>query len=101
MENSNNYTTSSDRLTRAVLTWLELNGHYASCISSHGKWGIDDIIAVIDDKKVIIEIKAGEDHASKVQSQIKPSVEKSKGINWAIGGFDCFMTKYNELTRNN
>ena len=103
---------TANGLTKSVLTWLQLNGHYCSRIQSQGQWnqklgrftkstvrkGIGDVMAVIDGKTVMIEIKVGRDKLSPAQIKTQSDVERSGGIYWQIRTFDQFMTFYKLIT---
>jgi hypothetical protein len=86
-------TTNTNRLTAQVIKYLEWKGHFCSRIQSQGQYhpgrgrwikskvkrGIGDIIACIEGKFVMIEIKYGKDKQSEYQKAIEKEVEKSGG----------------------
>jgi hypothetical protein len=69
------YKTDASGLTRSIVDWLTLNGHFASRTSSAGRYlpkerrfipsttrkGYPDITATINGKSVYIEVKTGKD----------------------------------------
>lgn len=102
---------SANGLTAAILTWLELHGHYASRIQSQGQYnptlkrwtrstvkrGIGDITAIVNGRTVMIEIKM-KDSQSPWQKKTQQEVERSGGSYWLCHSFDEFVTFYNTLT---
>jgi hypothetical protein len=117
---------TANGLTRAIVTWLELNGHWASRITttgryiggsqhtnvigqiklSPGKWipgttrrGTSDIHAVVKGRHVSIEVKIGKDRMSEDQIKTKESIEKSGGVYFIAKDFDSFLKFYNTLTK--
>jgi hypothetical protein len=104
--------TTSNGLTSCVISWLTLNKHYCSRIQSQGQWnqklgmftkstvrkGIADIMAVIEGRTVMIEIKIGRDKLSEAQIKTKHDVEKSGGHYMVVKDFDSFLQQYKQLT---
>jgi hypothetical protein len=117
--------TTANGLTKAVLIWLELNGHWASRINTSGrylqgpqytdvlghkkqlpgKWipgttrrGTADIHAVINGRHVSIEVKIGKDRMSESQHQTQQAIEQSGGVYLIVRSFDDFMHHYRSLT---
>jgi hypothetical protein len=98
-------------LTKFVINYLTLHGHFASRIQSqgqyhpkHSRWvkskvrkGIGDIIACIHGKFVMIEIKAGKDRQSEYQKQVEKDVNDSGGYYWIIRQPDDFLTNLSRL----
>lgn len=86
-------TTNTNRLTNEVIHYLELKGYFCSRIQSQGQYhptrgrwikskvkrGIGDIIACVDGKFLMIEIKYGKDRQSPYQKAIEKEVQKSGG----------------------
>jgi hypothetical protein len=103
---------TANGLTKAIITWLTLNGHYSSRIQSQGQWnqklarftkstvrkGIGDVMAVIEGRTIMIEVKIGKDKLSEAQIKTKGDVEKSGGYYMVVKDFDQFMTEYKQLT---
>jgi hypothetical protein len=117
--------TTANGLTKAILSWLELNGHWASRINTTGrylqgqqytdvlghkkqlpgKWipgttrrGTADIHAVINGRHVSIEVKVGRDRMSELQHETQQAIEQSGGIYLIVRSFDDFMSHYRSLT---
>lgn len=99
---------NANGLTKAILTWLTLSGHYASRIQSQGQYnpklkrwtkstvkrGIGDIMAVIAGQSIMIEVKTGKDSQSIWQKKTQAQVEASGGIYFIARTFDDFMNWY-------
>jgi hypothetical protein len=114
---------SANGLTRCVIDWLLLNGHFAERsgnegrtidqrkevvdvlgqrktigtvkrIPSSGTKGTSDIKAVIKGKFIAIEIKYGKDRQSEAQKDYQTKVEASGGEYWIVRTFDEFMELY-------
>ena len=106
-------TSTANGLTQSVIKWLELNGHYCSRIQSQGQYnptlsrwtkstvkrGIGDLMAVINGKSVMIEIKIGSDRQSQWQQSTQKEVEASGGIYFIAKDFDSFMTFYKSISK--
>jgi hypothetical protein len=102
-------------LTKFVINYLTLNGHFASRIQSqgqyhpkHSRWvkskvrrGIGDIIACIDGRFVMIEIKAGKDRQSEYQKQVEKDVNESGGYYWIVRHPDEFIAKLRTIFAGN
>jgi len=103
--------TTANGITRAVLSWLELKGHYATRIQSQGQYqpklkrwtkstvkrGVGDISAVINGRSIMIEVKAGRDRQSEWQKQTQEQVEASGGVYLLVRSFDDFHKWYVEF----
>jgi len=99
---------TANGLTKAILSLLALEGHYGSRIQSQGQWqprlglwtkssvrrGIGDIMAVINGKSVMIEVKIGKDRQSEWQKRTQAEVEASGGVYLVVKTFDDFMEWY-------
>ena len=106
-------TSTANGLTQSIIKWLELNGHYCSRIQSQGQYnptlgqwtkstvkrGIGDLLAVINGKSVMIEIKIGMDRQSEWQRSTQKQVEASGGIYFIAKNFDSFLTFYKTITQ--
>jgi hypothetical protein len=104
-------TSTANGLTKSIIQWLELNGHYAVRINTQGrylhkpgKWipgttrrGTADIHAVINGRHVSIEVKVGRDKMSEAQHNTKAAIEQAGGTYFIAKDFDSFMTWYNEI----
>jgi hypothetical protein len=99
---------TANGLTKAVLQFLALKGHYASRIQSQGQYneklgrwtsstvrrGIGDIMAVINGRSIMIEIKVGRDIQSEHQKKTQGEVEASGGVYLIVRSFSEFMDWY-------
>ena len=104
--------TITNTLTAAVIKYLEFEGHYVTRVQSQGQYsakrgrwikstvkrGIGDIIACIDGRLVMIEIKTGKDRQSEWQKQTEKEVKASGGCYWIVKEFDDLIKHYKELT---
>lgn len=107
-------TESANEITRKILKFLDLKKHYCSRIQSQGQYnptkgrwtkstvrrGIGDILAIIDGKAVMIEVKAGKDRMSEWQVKTKQDVENSGGIYLVVRSFDDFKNYYDVSVGN-
>jgi hypothetical protein len=101
----------ANSITAAILAFLRLKGHYASRIQSQGQYnakldrwtlsmvrrGIGDIMATIEGRMIMIEVKAGKDRLSAHQVETKTAVEKSGGIYLVCKSFDDFYQWYQQI----
>ena len=99
---------TANGLTKAVIHFLSLKGHYASRTQSQGQYnerlgrwthstvrrGIGDIMTVIKGRTVMIEIKVGRDVQSEHQKQTQKEVEASGGVYLIVRSFEGFMEWY-------
>jgi hypothetical protein len=102
---------NANGLTKAILSWLTLNGHYASRIQSQGQYnhklkrwtkstvkrGIGDVMAVIAGRSIMIEVKTGKDRQSVWQKKTQEEVNRSGGLYFIAKDFDSFMVFYKGL----
>jgi hypothetical protein len=110
--------TTANGLTKAVVDFINLSGHFASRINNQGTWvrekahinggfyrpstqvrGIADITATINGKTVFIEIKVGKDRQSIPQKAFQEKIERSGGQYWLVSTFDQFFEKYNNFVK--
>ena len=116
---------SANGLTRCVLHFLQLRGHWATRVNTTGRllqgkeyidvlghrkqmkstWvpgttkrGTADIHAVIDGRHCSIEIKVGRDRMSKEQLATKAAIEKSGGLYFVAKDFESFFAWYSRIT---
>jgi len=103
---------TANDLTRCILQWLTLHGHYAVRVTTTGrylvhekKWipgttrkGTADIHASINGKHVSIEIKIGRDRMSQAQERTKNDVQRAGGVYIVARSFDDFLEQYHSLT---
>ncbi len=97
---------SANDLTKCVIDFLRLKGHYATRIQSQGQKrgsvmtygttqkGTADIHACINKIHVSLEIKYGKDKQSEVQKMVQQEVEQSGGIYLLIRDFEQFYKFY-------
>jgi ribosomal 50S subunit-recycling heat shock protein len=107
-------TTTANGLTRAIVDFLNLSGHFATRINNTGTWvkekahvnggyyrpstqvkGIADINATINGRTLAIEIKVGKDRQSEAQRAYQDRIERSGGTYWIVKDFDQFYELYN------
>jgi hypothetical protein len=117
---------TANGLTRCILDWLNLSGHFAERtgnegrviderktytdvigrqktigtvkrIPSSGVKGTSDVKSVINGKMVAIEIKIGLDQQSEAQKSYQKRVEQAGGVYWIVKSFEDFHKKYIEL----
>lgn len=106
-------TTTANGLTKAIVDFLNLSGHFATRINNTGTWvrekahkdggyfrpstqvkGIADINSTINGRTVAIEIKVGKDRQSDAQKQYQDRIERSGGTYWIVKDFDQFYEIY-------
>jgi len=106
-------TTTANGLTKAIVDFLNLSGHFATRINNQGTWvkekahvnggyyrpstqvkGIADINATINGRTVAIEVKIGKDRQSDAQRQYQERIERSGGTYWIVKDFDQFYELY-------
>lgn len=106
--------TETNAITNYIVNFLIYNGHFASRIQSQGQYipklnrfvkskvrkGIGDIIACIDGKFVMIEVKYGKDRQSVEQKQVEKDVKKSGGQYWIIKTAEMFINHYESYYNN-
>jgi hypothetical protein len=104
---------TANGLTKAIISWLELNGCWATRVSSAGRYiaqqgkfipsttkrGTADIHAVIAGRHVSIEVKIGRDKMSEDQHKVKAAIEKAGGLYYVAHSFDEFLTFYKTMTK--
>jgi ribosomal 50S subunit-recycling heat shock protein len=106
-------TTTANGLTRAIVDFLNLSGHFATRINNTGTWvkekahvnkgyyrpstqvkGIADINSTINGRTVAIEVKIGKDRQSDAQKAFQDRIERSGGTYWIVKDFDQFYELY-------
>jgi hypothetical protein len=119
---------SANGLTRCVLDYLLLSGHFCERtgnegrvidgrktytdvigrqktigtvkrIKSSGTKGTSDLKAVINGRMVAIEIKYGADRQSQHQKDYQAMVEKAGGTYWIVKNFEQFLNLYENFIR--
>jgi hypothetical protein len=116
-------TTTANSLTKAIVDFLNMSGHFASRINNQGTFvrdkfkagggyyrpstqvkGIADISANINRNgtayPVWIEVKVGKDKMSEAQKTFKERVEALGAAYLVVGSFDQFHALYNDLIKN-
>ena len=117
---------TANGLTKCILDFLNLSGHFAERINTMGRMidsrkqvtdiigrtktigsakyipttgtkGSSDISATINGKSVKIEVKIGTDRQSKDQIQYQERTEKSGGIYLIARDFESFMNDYKKI----
>lgn len=105
--------TITNTLTSAVIKYLDIQGHYVSRVQSQGQYspkrgrwikskvkrGIGDIIACINGRMVMIEIKTGKDKQSEWQKETERQVKESGGEYWIIKEISQLIKNYETLTK--
>ena len=103
---------SANDLTRAIVAWLELHGHFAGRVNVTGTYnhklqkyiysgsckGMSDVTSVINGRHVSVEIKYGKDRMRPDQLKVKQEIEKAGGIYLVVKSFDDFLE---QMKRNN
>lgn len=116
---------TANGLTKAILTFLQLKGHWATRVNTTGRYipgqtwtdvvgrghhlpgkyipgttrlGTPDINASIQGLYVGLEIKIGRDKQSDHQKKVQQEILQDSGQYWLIQNFDEFIEKYNNLT---
>jgi hypothetical protein len=119
---------SANGLTRCVLDYLLLSGHFCERtgnegrvidgrktytdvigrqktigtvkrIKSSGTKGTSDLKAVINGRMVAIEIKFGADRQSQHQKDYQAMVENAGGTYWIVKNFEQFLNLYENFIR--
>lgn len=105
--------TITNTLTSAVIKYLEFNGHYVTRVQSQGQYsakrgrwikskvkrGIGDIIACINGRLVMIEIKTGKDRQSEWQKTTEKEVKASGGEYWIVKEIGDLLKYYASLKK--
>lgn len=120
---------SANGLTKCVIDFLNLSGHFAERHSNEGRVidnrktytdvigqtktigsvqrvksnqvnGTSDIKATINGRMIAIEIKFGNDRQSEAQKKYQERVESAGGQYWIAKTFDQFYEKYCEYMEN-
>lgn len=119
---------TANGLTKAIISWINLNGYQAERISTTGRWidnskivtdvlgnrkkigsgkyikgtgtnGSADISATIKGKSIKIEVKIGKDRQSEAQIKYQQMIEKAGGIYFIAKNFDNFYDFYITLVK--
>jgi hypothetical protein len=119
---------TANGLTKAIISWINLNGYQAERISTTGRYvdnskivtdvlgnrkkigsgkyikgtgtnGSADISATIKGKSIKIEVKIGNDKQSEAQIKYQEMIEKAGGIYFIAKNFDEFYGFYITLVK--
>jgi hypothetical protein len=119
---------TANGLTKAIISWINLNGYQAERISTTGRWidnskvvtdvlgnrkkigsgkyikgtgtnGSADISATIKGRSIKIEVKIGKDKQSEAQIKYQQMIEKAGGIYFIAKNFDDFFNFYITLVK--
>jgi hypothetical protein len=119
---------TANGLTKAIISWINLNGYQAERISTTGRYvdnskivtdvlgnrkkigsgkyikgtgtnGSADISATIKGKSIKIEVKIGKDKQSEAQIKYQQMIEKAGGIYFIAKNFDDFYNFYITLVQ--
>jgi hypothetical protein len=119
---------TANGLTKAIISWINLNGYQAERISTTGRYvdnskivtdvlgnrkkigsgkyikgtgtnGSADISATIKGKSIKIEVKIGKDKQSEAQIKYQQMIEKAGGIYFIAKNFDEFYNFYITLVK--
>jgi len=105
---------SANGLTKCIVAWLELHGHFAGRVNTTGTYsqrlgkyihsgsrrGMADITAVIGGKHVSIEVKTGRDRMRSEQMKVKQEIEGAGGIFIVVSSFDDFLKQMESITNS-
>jgi len=100
--------TETNALTNSVINYILYNGHFASRIQSQGQYsptrgrwikskvrrGIGDIIACVNGRFWMIEIKTGKDRQSDFQKSVEQDVIKAGGVYLIVRTLGQFIGYY-------
>jgi hypothetical protein len=97
---------SANDLTKLIIEWLKVNGHFGARINSGATFdrrlgifrkgsgataGMADINAVINGKSISIEVKFGKDKIRDSQLKVKAEIEAAGGVFFIAKTFDGFL----------
>jgi hypothetical protein len=106
---------SANGLTKCIVAWLELNGHFAGRVNTTGTYnvklgkyihsgsrkGMADITAVVNGKHVSIEVKYGKDRIRPEQLRVKQEIESAGGTYIVASSFDGFLEQISSINNKN
>ena len=104
---------SANELTRCIVDYLTLSGHFATRLQSTGTYradlqrfipsqqraGLPDVFAVVNGHAVHIEIKVGKDRLSEDQKQAISDLKQAGASVFIAQDFQTFYDWFNALTR--
>lgn len=103
---------TANSLTKLIMTWLKLNGHFAARINSGAVFdrrlgvyransgatvGMADINAVVKGKSVSIEVKIARDKIRDSQLKVKSEIESAGGVYIIVRSFDDFRQQFENI----
>lgn len=102
---------NANGLTQAIINWLTLNNHFATRVSSAGRYltrekiyipsttrkGSADIHAIINGIHVSVEVKIGKDKMSEAQIKMKAEIERAGGCYYVAKDFESFLDFYKSI----
>lgn len=107
---------TANGLTRAIVDYLTLNGHFATRLASTGSYradvgkfipsqqraGLPDILAVVNGhgQAVFVEVKAGKDRLSEVQKQAIADLVHSGAMVYVARDFEGFYGWFQDNFKN-
>ena len=107
------YDKTANGLTKLIMAWLKVNGHFAARINSGAVFdrrlgvyransgatvGMADINAVVKGKSISIEVKIGRDKIRDSQLKVKSEIEAAGGIYIIVRSFDDFRQQFEMLS---
>ncbi len=98
-------------LTKSVVDYASLCGHFATRLQSTGTYrddikrfvgsqqraGLPDVFIIVNGHAVFCEIKIGKDNLSDVQKQAIADLERAGASVFIARNFDCFYDWFNAL----
>lgn len=95
-------------LTRSVVDWFTLNGHFATRLQSTGTYradigkhvasqqraGMSDVFAIVQGRAVHVEIKIGKDRLSDVQKETITALQSAGALCTIVQSFQQFYDWY-------
>ncbi len=100
-------------LTKCVVDYLTLSGHFATRLASTGTYradlqtfvssqqraGLPDVLAVVNGRALFVEVKAGKDRLSETQKQTHTALEQAGASVYIARDFQGFHDWFTDLTR--
>lgn len=106
-------TPTANSLTKAIVTYIDLAGGWATRVSTEGRYieskgiripssvkrGTSDIHACWKGLFLSIEVKVGKDRQSDVQKEVQEDIEKANGLYYIARDFDGFFGWINSIDK--
>ena len=100
-------------LTRCVVDYLKLSGHFATRLASTGTYradlqkfvpsqqraGMPDVLAIIEGRALFIEIKTGKDRLSAIQQDTHKALSDAGAWVYVTHNFQDFVDWFAHVTR--